>query len=70
MEVISDNYLGTKRTVGARFYAGDEPFVTLTIREEFLSTLKIRFNPDKPEDLLFFDQLRAAIDKSAKFMRP
>lgn len=70
MEVISDNYSNTNRIVDVYFFPQYPSFASLKIREEGFNTLTIRFNPDKKEDFLFFDQLRSAVERVGKFMRP
>jgi hypothetical protein len=70
MEAISDNFGGTKRTVDLNLFYKNPPFASLRIWEELSSILTIRFNPGKKEDLVFFDQLRAALEQLAEFMRP
>ena len=71
MEVISDVYGGIERTCEVKFY---EDFCSITVFEPSIrgtiSSLKIRLTLDSSTDLLFFDQLRAEIDKVAKFLRP
>lgn len=70
MEVICDNYGGLERQADFRNVGN---FCVVYIKEmgnKGLVSITIRFNLDSKEDYILFDQLRAAIEKAEKFLRP
>jgi hypothetical protein len=71
MEVTSDNYRDLQRTAEFVPMLNGE-FAIVRIREvsPHYNAITIRFNQDKTQDYLFYDQLRSVVEQLGKWLRP